>query len=381
MFPDENGVNVQCLDQTHLSSECPHHKQLNAQTTHISDPETLQMLLDMELEKGSWEAVRAHASATTINNATPLGWDAMVTVAAMVILIGAGIQMFMPFLKSFGFMAAVVTTVTSFKWVIASTVIMPAVAVQQVPAGTGASMWLVSCAVISALMLGVIAVVNIVSHRYRNVVHNMTKSAWATPDTQAHQVDYSRLSEYFPCTGLGELSPLPVDDSDALDEYEIVPPTASQVLPQHTSNILGPVHTEPDHDERSMTAVVLSTRVVRPQARIRHRPTGVSIMLMFGLFFKSCGASSITTLVVVASAHIDFLNLWFLSMVWLTVEAEFYLCCTRGPWATCHDKSIVGHQRHKMGVLQRQLFRQGRHGNVLAVLGCHCWYHRCVWIH
>jgi hypothetical protein len=37
VFPDENGVNVQCLDQTHLMSECPHHKQLNAQTTQIAD--------------------------------------------------------------------------------------------------------------------------------------------------------------------------------------------------------------------------------------------------------------------------------------------------------------------------------------------------------
>ena len=45
---------------------CPHHKQLNAQMTQIADPETLQMLIDMELEKGSWEAVSAHASATII---------------------------------------------------------------------------------------------------------------------------------------------------------------------------------------------------------------------------------------------------------------------------------------------------------------------------
>ena len=110
VFPDENGVNVQCLDQTHLTSECPLHKQLNAQTTQIADPETLQMFIDMELEKGSWEAVRAHASSTTVNsNATPFDWDAMVTVAAMVILIGVGIQVSMSFLKSFGFMAPVET--------------------------------------------------------------------------------------------------------------------------------------------------------------------------------------------------------------------------------------------------------------------------------
>ena len=75
--------------------------------TQIADPETLQMLIFMELEKGSWEAVRAHASATTINNnVTPFAyWDAIVTVAAMVILIGVGIQVSMSFLKSFGFMA------------------------------------------------------------------------------------------------------------------------------------------------------------------------------------------------------------------------------------------------------------------------------------
>ena len=165
----------------------------------------------------------------------------------MVILIGAGIQMFMLFLKSFGFMAPVVTTVTSLKWVIASTAIMPAVAAQQVPAGTGASMWLVSCVVVSALMLGVIAVVNIVSHRYRH--------------------------------------------------------------------LLGPVHTELDHDEQSVAAVVPSARVVRPQARIRRRPAGASMMLMFGLLFKSCGASTIATPVAVASAHIDFstcgFSAWF----------------------------------------------------------------------
>ena len=93
----------------------------------------------------------------------------------MVILIGAGIQMFMLFLKSFGFMAPVETTVTSFTWAIESTAIIPTVAAQQMPAGTGASMWLVSCVVISALMLGVTAVVNIVSHKYRNFFHNMTK--------------------------------------------------------------------------------------------------------------------------------------------------------------------------------------------------------------
>ena len=190
----------------------------------------------------------------------------MVTVAAMVILIGAGIQVFMPLLKSFGFMAPVETTVTSFTWVIASTAIMPAVAAQQVLAGTGASMWLVLCVVISALVLGIITVVHIVSHRYQNVVHNMAKSAWATPDTKTHQV----------------------------------------------------------------AAGIPFTQVVRPQTRIQRRPAGASMMLMLGLFFKSCGASTMTGPVVVASAHVDFLNLWFLSMVWLTVEAAFYLCCTRG---------------------------------------------------
>ena len=47
-------------------------------------------------------AVRAHTSAAIISNSvTPFDWDAMVTVAAVVILIGAGIQVFMPFLKSF----------------------------------------------------------------------------------------------------------------------------------------------------------------------------------------------------------------------------------------------------------------------------------------
>ena len=101
VFPDKNGVNVQCLDQTHLMSECPHHKQLNAQTTQIADPETLQMLIDLELEKESWEAVRAHTSVATVSGITaPFDWDVFVTVAALVILIGAGIQVFMPFLKS-----------------------------------------------------------------------------------------------------------------------------------------------------------------------------------------------------------------------------------------------------------------------------------------
>ena len=51
VFPDAKGVNVQCVYQTHLTSECPHHEQLNAQTTQTADPETLQMLIDLELEK------------------------------------------------------------------------------------------------------------------------------------------------------------------------------------------------------------------------------------------------------------------------------------------------------------------------------------------
>jgi hypothetical protein len=49
------------------------------------------MLIDLELEKGSWEAVRAHTGAATVSgSAAPFGWDALVTLAAVVILIGAG---------------------------------------------------------------------------------------------------------------------------------------------------------------------------------------------------------------------------------------------------------------------------------------------------
>ena len=172
--------------------------------------------------------MRAHTRVAAVSGITaPFDWDVLVTVAALVILIGAGIQVFMPFLKSFGVMAPTAATVTSVKWVVASTAIMPAVAVHQSTAATGSSTWFMVCVAFSAVVLGIVAVIGVVSHRYRNVAHNMTQSAWATPDTQAHQIDYSRLSEYFPCTGLGELVPLPVDNSDALDEYEIVPPTAS----------------------------------------------------------------------------------------------------------------------------------------------------------
>ena len=81
------------------------------------------------------------------------------------------------------------------------------------------------------------------------------------------------------------------------------------MLPQHRSNLFGPVHTKPDHNERSMTTVVPSTRVVRPQARIRHRFAGANVIFLLGLFFKGCGASTMTTPVVVESTHIDFLNM------------------------------------------------------------------------
>jgi hypothetical protein len=186
------------------------------------------MLIDLELEKGSWEAVRAHTRVATVSgNSAPFDWDALVTVAAMVILIGAGIQVFMPFLKSFGVMAPTETTVTSFKWVVASTAIMPAVAVHQSTTVTGFSTWFLVCIAFSAVELGIVAVIGVVSHRYRKVAHAMAKTALLeihTPDTQA---TFSRISEYFPCTGLGELFPLPVDDSDALDEYEIIPPNNS----------------------------------------------------------------------------------------------------------------------------------------------------------
>jgi hypothetical protein len=346
VFPDKNGVNVQCLDQTHLTSERPHHKQLNAQTTQIADPETLQMLIDLELEKGSWEAVRAHTSAATVSgSAAPFDWDALVTVTALVILIGAGIQVFMPFLNSFGVMAPTETAVTSFKWVVVSTAIMPAVAVQQATTVAGDSTWLMLCMVFSAVILGTVAVISDVSHRYRNVARAVAKTALLekfTPDTQAHPQYFSRLSEHFPCIGLGELFPLPVDDSDALDEYDIVPPNNSQVLPPGHSKFLDPERIEPNHDDGGRTTTVSFTRTVRPQRLIRHRPAGASVMFLLGLFFKGCGASTVTTPVVVASAHIDFLNMWFISMVWLTAEAAFFLCCTRGKPAMTRTLLVTG---------------------------------------
>jgi hypothetical protein len=245
-------------------------------------------------------------------------------------------------------MAPTETTVTSFKWMVASTAIMPAVAEQQVTA-VGVCRRFNLAYVVHGILdsySGNRCLIGGVSHRHRKVAHAIAKTALLekyTPDTQAHRPDFSRLSEFFQCTELGELSPLPVDDSDALDEYESVPPNNSQVLPLHHSNFLDPACAEPNHDDRGRTTTVPFKRIVRPQRLIRRRPAGASVLFLLGLFFKGCGASTVTTPVVLASAHIDFLNMWFISMVWLsTAEAAFFLCCTRGKPAMTRTLLVTG---------------------------------------
>ena len=110
---------------------------------------------------------------------------------------------------------------TSFKWVVACTAIIPAVVAQKGTAVVGSRIWLTWRKMISALLLGVATVVGVVSHMYRNVARAIAATAVAKPDNPAcHACMNYRVSGWFPCTGLGEL----------LNIYETVPPTNSHSL-------------------------------------------------------------------------------------------------------------------------------------------------------